>query len=428
MLTAAVTSDANRTTPGDHELATLVRLVSDVPFYRETLGDALPKLLHRGTWPSLPVLEKADVARSFPRRWRSKILDEHLASNRVEYASTSGTSGERLQIARQPKWWRAEHQRSYPHNEHLRTFSFATGRRAQLSTAVCSGRACFRELPPYEKRIDDYTLSLNMTPDPNDWSTADVERFVCELERYRPDMLDADPIYLALLTRRLDAMGIDLAPLRPRFLVLDYELVTGCTRRYIERTWQLPIVNLYGTTEVGCLYHEVDGVFRRCPDQTRLDFLPYEGEPGLYWLLVTSWKNELMPFVRLRIGDLVRSSDVRVTTDPEAARIDRFCGRFADATFRADGSIVTAGDVDHAISGEASPLLVYQVEAGVGIGAGIRLRYVTDDGTPLERRVASAIEERLRALYRTNAAVELACVQSISPTSSGKFAVARQLS
>jgi phenylacetate-CoA ligase len=424
---ASVTTTPMTTNALDPELARLVELVSDVPYYRDLYGDAFSHLFRRATWSSLPVLEKADVARSFPRRWKSRILEDHLASGRVEYASTSGTSGERLQIVRHPKWWRAEHQRSYPHNEYLRSFSLDTGRRAQLSTAVCSGMACFRELPSYEKRIDDYTLSLNMTPDPNDWTVGDVERFVEELGRYRPDMLDADPIYLVLLTRKMRELGIDIASLRPRFLVLDYELVTGCARRYIERTWQLPIVNLYGTTEVGCLYHEVDGTFRRCPDGTRLDFAPYDGEPDLYWVLVTSWKNELMPFVRLRIGDLVRSRDSRILTDPENARIDRFCGRGADATFRDDGSIVTAGDVDHAISSEESPILVYQVEDGLATGSGLRLRYVTENGAPLEGVTAASIEERLRALYRTDKHVELTSVPSIAPTSSGKFAVARRL-
>ena len=47
----------------------------------------------------------------------------------------------------------------------------------------------------------------------------------------------------------------------PEIVTLSYEMITAPIRRFIESQWNIPLINLYGTTELGYLYVEEDRDF-----------------------------------------------------------------------------------------------------------------------------------------------------------------------
>ena len=62
-------------------------------------------------------LTKKDIVLNFPHNFKIKEgLD-------YEYATTSGTTSDRMEIIRKPNWWKDEYERTYSNEKKLKQFS-----------------------------------------------------------------------------------------------------------------------------------------------------------------------------------------------------------------------------------------------------------------------------------------------------------------
>lgn len=398
--------------------------VRTVPLYKRLYGDRINRLCFAKELRELPILEKQHIATSFPNEWLTERVRKAISNCAVEYTSTSGTSGDRMQIIRQPLWWRQEFTRAYRYNSLLRNFPVETGRKAILTTAVCSGNVCYLDTPTLEQRIVNDALYLNMTHSPNSWSKAELLRIVEEIDTYCPYYFDADPIYLALFIKALARHAVTAPRWTPSCLTLCYELVTARTRRFVQRFWPIPTYNFYGTTETGLVYVESDvGRLERYPDLSLVNFSPYRPDYGLYYLIVTSFKNDYMPLVRYRIGDLVKTAGHGVEKCQTLEELDRLpveciCGRARDTITNRAGVPVTPADVNNALAPLGDRILIYQVI--VRNNKQVIMRYVTEDDTAVTAAQANDIQDVLISLFATND-VRLQFELDIAPEPSGKF-------
>jgi phenylacetate-CoA ligase len=268
-----------------------------------------------------------------------------------------------------------------------------------------------------EERIIDNILYLNTKSNPNNWTRDDLLRMVAEIDEYRPELLDAAPAFLVVLVERCHRMNIALPRHRPRVISLDYEMVTSWQLRRIQRTFRVPVVNLHGTTELGCLFFQETNGFRRCPDLSLVEFQPFCERRRTYEVIVTSVKNPLMPFVRYRIGDVVQlMSDGAASPDSSVALI---CGRARDAVPGRGGDLVTAGEIDAALGAIENDIILYQV---VFLSYGQMLfKYTTPDDAQLSAVEAAEVTAALRSVLGAHVNVELVREHQIFPELSGKF-------
>jgi phenylacetate-coenzyme A ligase PaaK-like adenylate-forming protein len=417
----------------EHEARALQAISSalrEVPFYaRAAYKDAAPRA-GAGLAESLtriPLLLKKDVRATLPKAWvpAGRDVKAELASGAIELVETSGSTGERLRVLWDKGWWLRQEQRAMLTNP---TVAAAMDggerpyREAVLTTPACGLGTCHSGDLPYEERVDDPFLFLNMRPDPTFWTPEDMTRMLDELGRHATVGLETDPMYLSVLARHAVREGrtLDVSG----FVTLTYAFATRAYERAIRKVFAGPVCRLYGASEVGVLFMEGDdGLLHHAPITTHVELLrarvPTPGATDVALVVVTTLDRSAMPLVRFVIGDIVEvatSGPRRFTTVPPLASVE---GRIDDALVRPDGAIVTAGAIDRALAPMES-LVLYQVNQRAPDAVEID---VVAEGEPAqaEREARSRLEGLTAGL-----ALTARCVTAIAPEPSGKFRVSRR--
>lgn len=360
--------------------ATLDHCARRVPLYRGITppagaDDVLPALAR------FPILGRARLLRAFPRELvpEGASLPAALESGEVSFVGTSGTGGDRVQVLWHQPWWDAQERDGYAPSARARGAVAEPGyREAVLTTPMCSGNLCHVGDRPMEERIlDARVLFLNQKLDPALWSDRDCLRMADELDRFAPDVIEADPAYLAHFAVRLARLG--RAPHRPRFVELSYEYPSRRHVAAIARVFEAPVLDAYGSTECGFMLMECDaGGYHPNPRWSHLELAPVASaqRPDLARVLATPLANRWLNLVRFDTGDLVRR---RATPCPcgrgddlEVASIE---GRARDALITPGGRPITVREVDLALAPVEGLLHYRAVQTG---DAQVELELVAD--------------------------------------------------
>jgi phenylacetate-coenzyme A ligase PaaK-like adenylate-forming protein len=184
-------------------------------------------------------------------------------------------------------------------------------------------------------------------------------------------------------------------------------------------------VSSYGSTETGHVLTQCEaGTFHQNTETCFVEVQPFRrgrGDPDAGRLLVGTLENPWFTLVRFDIGDLVR---LRRTPCPcgrtEGIAVESVEGRLRDVTFAVDGTAVTLGQLDEALSA-VEGLDAYQVEQTGN--AEYRVRFTAEEGW--EESVAETLPVVLRDLYGPSARVRVQREAVIAPETSGKFRPAR---
>lgn len=395
--------------------------INNIPLYNALYGKKINDIDFISNLDHLPILERRHIIEGFPNNWMTDDLQHAMQEDRIETTTTSGTSGTRIQIFRKKGWWRDEYIRTYRYSEQLKNFNIGVDRKAILTTAICSNASCYLDFPTYEDRIISNTLYLNLNKDPNNWTKKAIEKMASELNQFKPTYLDADPIYLALFLKMAEDFGITIKTLFPDFISLSYEMTTSYSKRFIKSHLNSSLGNFYGTTELGYIYLEHNGKIKHCPELSHVEFMPFCEERGIYSLILSSIKNEYMPFLRFKVGDLVKVSPNKATGEME---INYFCGREKDIVTSLNGYVITPGEIDHALSVLENNILIYQLQFR---NNNILFRYLTFNNAPLSDKDKSQIASELHALLGKDYDIHFKLERSITPEISGKFSIIKKI-
>jgi phenylacetate-coenzyme A ligase PaaK-like adenylate-forming protein len=276
-----------------------------------------------------------------------------------------------------------------------------------------------------EARTVGGLLFLNQDLDPTGWDAAEVRRMASEIERFAPEVIEADPAYLAILARRARLEGIALRA--PEVVVLTYEFPSHIHLRQIARAFPgVPVVSSYGSTETGHVFTRCEaGVFHENTATCHVEVQPLRPERSdgrLGRILVTTLENPWFTLVRFDVGDLARLHDgppcpCGRTRGLAVAAIE---GRLRDLTFDGEGRAVSVKRVDDALA-TVEELLGYQVEQSAP--RSYLVRYSAEEGSPAD--VAAAIASALARVYGEDATIATRREAAIPPEQSGKFRLAR---
>jgi phenylacetate-CoA ligase len=214
------------------------------------------------------------------------------------------------------------------------------------------------------RTLSEGMLFLNQTVDPGLWSDEDVLRMADELETFAPTALEGDPAYLAFFCVRLEKLG--RKPYRPRFLDLSYEFVSRRHVAAIARTFGVPVLDAYGSTECGFVFMECDaGRHHHNSAWSHVEVTPLPGKPGLEGvgtLVVTPLRNPWLNLVRFDTGDLVRPATGPCSCGvSDGLVLEGIEGRSKDVLVREDGRILTVRTIDRALA-NVSGLLHFRLD------------------------------------------------------------------
>jgi len=196
-----------------------------------------------------------------------------------------------------------------------------------------------------------------------------------------------------------------------QFIVCSYEFVSIQHRLVLNRVFDVPVFDLYGSTETGHLLMEDNmGQMRPSLETAFLELLQAD-RSGVGDLVVTTLTNAFMPLIRYRIGDLVERADT-----PYGTRYTLH-GRVADAFQISRAERVTTRQVDQCLGG-INGIAHYQLlQRGAGTWI---LRFVPDRLGPDSHQLLE-LQGRLSHLLQPSSPVLIQSIDAPVPESSGKF-------
>ncbi|QDY75373.1 hypothetical protein [Streptomyces qinzhouensis] len=400
--------------------ADIIEQIRDIPFYQDSVA--------RG-W--FPVLGKTEVSRGFPDGWLTPRVAAALASGEAEFALSAGADPGRLRFVRPPSFplksayrlWSTHPDLSATWREGCRRVSLTTlpaGGPLPRARAHTAARDSYAPARGREREPDRRTVRLGLRVDPERWERDEVAGVIGELrsEQRRHPLgryhLDGPGAQLAQLVRAARRQGLwDRFP-RPASVVTAYGYTPVNVRRYLEREFACPVVDLFGGSEVGHLYSgDSGGHYRPFLDRMSVEFAPLAPGSGLHRLIVTSVRNPYMPLIRYRTGDCVRP----VGPGADAVRGVRFCGRAAEVLPTPCGP-VSQGDLDDRLTAVSPRIFLSQLRTTGPRDT--RLLYTTFDGEPLDGAESTRLAEGVGEL--TEFRCEIAHRTGIPIGASGKYA------
>jgi phenylacetate-CoA ligase len=277
-----------------------------------------------------------------------------------------------------------------------------------------------------EQRTLGRFLFLSERSDPGSWSSDLMDRMVQELNAFEPVILEANPSFLARLSRHI--VSRRLRVYSPALVVLTYENPSVLHRRQISRVFDAPIASSYGATEAGYVFMECEaGRLHQVTTACHVDFLPFfseHGGPDVGRILVTIFGNPWRSLVRFDIGDVVRLDGH--TPCPcgrhEGLTLMSVEGRTMNLTETPEGRAVTQGTVDRGL-GSVAGLVEYQVlQTGP---SSYDLRLVAEEAA--WRHVANEACDALQTVYGPSVAITASPVEAIVPDLPGKYCLCKKV-
>ena len=154
---------------------------------------------------ALPALTKRELRVHGPQGFvpDGRDIDEGLAAREIELVETSGATGDRVTNVWYQPWWDASEAASWRLNAHARAAATGSHREAILTSPWCTGFPCEEGYLTMEQRTLGRFLFLSERSDPSSWSSDLMDRMVEELNIFEPVILEANPSFLARLSRHI---------------------------------------------------------------------------------------------------------------------------------------------------------------------------------------------------------------------------------
>jgi phenylacetate-CoA ligase len=371
-----------------------------------------PEPLQWSCYREIPAMTKKEIIDRGPAAFFEDYaeIERGFQQKKFEYEHTSGTTAGPMTVVMEDGWWNAQMRRAYLAHPQLTRYVDRPYRKCVLAPVGCSSNLCPYEDHPFPHRYFDGTVYLNLSSDPFAFPEGEWERIVREIQAVNPQVIEGEPVYLSLLARALKKRQVSVPSVET--LILTYGKASGQhSRRLAEAFPGAAQVDLYGSTEAGYLF--VGDAFkdnlRVVEGNAFIELQPWrEGLPDVFQIYVTTRDRVAMPLLRYHTGDIVRLT-------PAGYRI---LGRERDLYFRADGTVISAFEIDAAMPADFACWHWSLVQVSEQRW---EFQYVADElaRAGLESAVAAALGEGVRvSLFRR---------KFIQPAASGKFALLKPL-
>lgn len=391
------------------KLQATLAAMRELPYYARALADA-PEVDSLADLAQLPVLTRSTLREHF-----ADLLPTGPHADLL-WMSTSGTTGERQQVARSQADWTASQAWTWSLNRAVQAALGAPF--CRLTTPFCNATECHLKGASRSERTQGRRLALDTGIDIASWPAARVAALVEEMHSHDPAYLLVNPSYLALIVDHARRLRLRLP--RPRFVLTAYELCGALQRQAIAAAFECPVYDAYGATEFGALILQCEhGRHHVNPQSYILELAPVAG--AVASMRVTSLDKQVMPLLRYDTGDLAIAADTPCTcTWSETPTLASLEGRVSDAVTATDGALVTVGAVDRAIAAASPALVAYAlIQRGPG---DYRLEVLPRDD--LESSQLSRVRDALLALLGAGARLRLERRPELLPGPSGKFRLA----
>jgi phenylacetate-CoA ligase len=359
----------------------------------------------------LPLIAKHEMRNGFPANFLPEnqslqtLLDEQI----IELEHTSGTSDERLPVIFARGWWDEQESRALRLNDFIRPILEENPRcrRATITSPACNGLTCPTVWMSREQRTIGQTLFVNLARIPFLLTNNDLARMAEEIADWSPVFLDLDPVHGVRFAQYCEQHNLKFPTLK--FILCSYEFASVVHRQILARVFNVPVFNLYGSTETGHLLMETTaGEMKPVYDSSLLEMADTDAR-GIGALVVTTLSNDFMPLLRYRIGDLAQKFETPYGTHY------LIHGRARDVLRSSAGEVVTTWQVDQCLVG-MDGIAHYELRQDADGSASFR--FISDNLPPAENQL-NELAARLGALL--GFVVKTGAMSTLVPAASGKF-------
>ncbi len=380
-------------------------------------------------YAAMPVITKKEIRENFPGGFvpPDKNVEKGLANGEINYVKTSGSSDAfRVTNIWNQQWWDASEVASWELNSDASRLATGQHPEAILVNARNVGIISDEVDLPFEKRRLDRFLYLNEKTDPTAWTPQLMDRMIEELGTFKPALLEANPSFLAKLSRYISENKKKVY--QPGLIVFTYEFPSRLHYKQVGKVFKSPAISSYGSTETGYVLMQCEaGKLHQNTKSCRLDFQPLKpehGGPYIGRMLVTTFDNPWYYMLRFDVGDFARLDKEQkcacgrdngfIISDTE--------GRWTNVTFDTQGRLITLNQLDKEIS-TLKDIDEYRVEQPA---EGAYRLYLVSRRKDRDKLTKEA-EGKLRKIYGKKAETSIVFEEQLAPEDSGKYCISKCL-
>ena len=393
-----------------------------VPYYREVLSRAgvinKSGAIDLANWRHIPLLEKDTIRERF-----NDLTSDDISARKWHDNTSGGSTGEPVRFIQDMNY------RDWARGIKM-LFDLWTGYSGTAGKVILWGsiRDLFkgREAPRTRlRRWLNNELWLNafrMTPE-------QMCRYVAKISAFKPVQILAYVESLFELSKFIESK--DLKVFSPRAIMTSAGTLHPYMRETIERVFNAPVFNRYGSREVGdiaceCSHHRGLHV---CAPTHYVEILKDNGTPTAGGesgrIIVTLLTNYAMPFIRYVIGDMGVWAGETCSCGRSWPMLQKVTGRVTDVFLKRDGGVVIPEYLIHLIGVELNSgwIQKYQIvqEDYDDIRVIIVPREPISNAQDSYFREKTAISEKIRLAMGATCRIEFEMVTGIDPLASGKY-------
>jgi phenylacetate-CoA ligase len=190
-----------------------------------------------------------------------------------------------------------------------------------------------------------------------DISEKSCRRYFRRLRRFRPAFMYGLVNTIVAFADTIRGLGLDPAELDLKAVITTGEILFPRSRQLLQTAFRCPIVNEYGTTENGIIAFEcARGSMHLQMHNTYIEILrPDDGSPStpgeMGEVVLTELHSRAMPFIRYRVGDLMKLSSDACGCGLEMPVVEEVLGRESDLIVTPDGKSISSAILSYSMPG-----------------------------------------------------------------------------
>lgn len=170
------------------------------------------------------------------------------------------------------------------------------------------------------------------------------KKYYLTMKRFRPEYLYGFASAFYALAQLFDENGFDASELRIHGIITMSEILYEYQRKFIESTFNCPVINQYGCSETGVISFQCpEGSMHLTNENHIIEFISNQRSalPGeLGDIIITDLNNYVMPLIRYKLGDFGSFNQKRCSCGRGLPAMEINIGREFDLVVLKNGKLV----------------------------------------------------------------------------------------